>query len=268
MIALDRVSYYHAGRPLVHDVTHILAPGDVTVLLGANGAGKSSLIRLMSGEWKPARGTVTWNGESPVDRSRQFAARHRAVVSQHGASMFSFRVIDLVSLGRIPHNRQPDVIDYDIAMEALDLVGMASMANRSMTTLSGGERQRVHLARALAQLHEARLAQSGVLLLDEPTAHLDLAHQHKTLLLARRLASEGLAVLSVLHDLNLAATYADRVMLMHHGRLMAAGSIENVLTDSLLREVFEMEFTQFKQLSGRPYFVPVSPEMLYQTKES
>ena len=256
MIALDQVNVLRGGRTLVRDLSHDLEPGHMTVLLGANGAGKSTLIRLLSGEWKPADGRVVWEGENLNTRKPADLARRRAVVGQTPPQIFSFRVLDVVLLGRLPHTRYPDHHDLDIALEALELVGMSGMTERSVDTLSGGERQRVHFARAIAQLHEARRAGRGVLLLDEPTANLDLVHQQRVLELARRFAAEGLSVLAVLHDVNLAASFADRVMLMHEGRLLAAGSVALVLTCPLLREALHIDLEQVQHRSGRPVFIP------------
>jgi iron complex transport system ATP-binding protein len=259
MIALDHVNVQRGGRDLVRDLSHELKPGCVTVLLGANGAGKSTLIRLLSGEWQPAHGRVMWEGANLNTHRPADLARRRAVVGQTPPHIFSFRVLDVVLLGRLPHTRYPDAHDLDVALEALDLVGMAGMTERSVDTLSGGERQRVHFARAIAQLHEARRAGRGVLLLDEPTAHLDLVHQQRVLELARRFAAEGLSVLSVLHDVNLAASFADQIMLLHNGRLLAAGSVALVLTCPLLREALQIDLERVQHHSGRPVFIPSRP---------
>jgi len=258
MITLDHVSYSRCGRNLVSDVSHVLTPAKLTVLLGANGAGKSSLVRLMSGEWTPASGEVHWNG-TPLSRlSSKISAQRRAVVSQQHTSTFAFRVIDLILMGRLPHTRFTDCSDMDIACEALELVGLSGYADRRVNTLSGGEQQRAHLARALAQLHEARKSRSGILLLDEPTAHLDMGHQQRALQLARRLAGEGLTVMAVLHDVNLAAAYADQILLMHQGRLVASGSVLPVLTNPILSEVLQVDFEILPHPDGRPVFVPAS----------
>lgn len=257
MIAFDRVSVRRGGREVVSDVSFTLSAGEVTVLLGANGAGKSSVVRLLSGEWMPSEGAIVWGGRPLSDFSRERLARERAVVSQHGAAAFPLRVFDLVQLGRLPHAKRFGADDRRVVWEALEEVGVAAFASSSVETLSGGERQRVHLARALVQLHEARRARSGVLLLDEPTSHLDLAHQQNVLRIARRLAAGGMAVLAVLHDLNLAAAVADRVLLMKRGRLLAAGTANAVLSPSLLREALEVEIEAVGRAPGRMVFVPV-----------
>lgn len=256
MITLEQATVERGGRALVCGVDLVLQPGALMVILGANGAGKTSLVRLLSGEWRPTGGRVLWEGRPLADEDRTALARRRAVVSQHPGHDFPFRAIDLVLLGRLPHARHPDASDYAVAQGALEQAGIASHAARRMDTLSGGERQRVHLARALAQLHEARRARKGVLLLDEPTAHLDLAHQERALALARGLAREGLAVAAVLHDVNLASLYADRAVLMKDGRVLAAGEARCVLTRTLLGETLGLSLAEATGALGHPIFFP------------
>lgn len=266
MIALDQATVDRGGRRLLGDVTHALEPGRVTVLLGANGAGKTSLVRLMSGEWRPTAGRALWDG-APLERQpREALARRRAVVSQHMPLAFPLTVLDVVMLGRLPHGT-PGHRDEFVSRESLDLVGLSAFADRMYETLSGGERQRVHLARALAQLHEARERGSGVLLLDEPTAHLDLAQQRRTLTLARNLADQGVAVLAVLHDLNLAAACADAVLLLCGGRLVAAGSPSCVLTCTLLQAAFGVPVDVVHRPQGHPVFVPMTEPPSEQPEE-
>jgi iron complex transport system ATP-binding protein len=256
MIALEDVVVRRGGRTLINGISHAFAPGRITALLGANGAGKSTLVRLLGGIWQPDRGQVTWNGRDLRAVAPRHLARHRAVVGQHPSSGFAFRAIDLVLLGRIPHVRHPGRNDEAIAFRALDQVGLGALADRDVTTLSGGERQRVHLARALAQLEEARQAGHGVLILDEPTAHLDLAHQQLALRLARSVAADGVAVFVVLHDVNLAATHADQVLLLRAGRLLASGTPDCALTCPLLCETLQVQLACIHRPDGRPVFVP------------
>lgn len=264
MITLEQAAVERGGRALVRGADLVLQPGALTVILGANGAGKTSLVRLLSGEWQPTAGRVLWDGRPLAGVDRTALARRRAVVSQHPAHEFPFRAIELVLLGRLPHARHPDASDYAVAQEAMEQAGIASHAGRRVDTLSGGERQRVHLARALAQLHEARRARSGVLLLDEPTAHLDLAHQERALTLARRLAREGLAVAAVLHDINLAAQYADQAVLMQAGRVLASGAARHVMTRALLGEALGLSLAETTGAEGLPVFFP-SPTSSFST---
>ncbi|HMO50268.1 MAG TPA: heme ABC transporter ATP-binding protein [Kiritimatiellia bacterium] len=256
MIRLEHVSVVRSGRRILNSLDLTLADGGVTVVLGANGAGKSSIVRLISGEWRPDEGEVWWGNTRLSRMPRMELARRRAVVSQHHHHGFAFRVLDLVLLGRLPHTGQPEHDHLAIAGAALEHVGLADFADRSINTLSGGERQRVHLARALAQLHEARAEGRGLLVLDEPTAHLDLARQHHFLQLAHDLAHEGLAVVVVLHDLHAAADIADHIALLRGGRLLAYGSAEHVLTPALLSDAYTCRIERVRDDAGRLFFIP------------
>lgn len=258
MIALDHVTVERGANALLRDATLAVEPGAFTAILGANGAGKTSLVRVMSGEWTPTRGAVTWAGRPMAEEDRALIARRRAVVSQHTPVTFPFRAMELVLLGRLPHARYPADSDIAVATAAMEQAGIASHARRRVDTLSGGERQRVYVARAIAQLHEARRVGAGLLLLDEPTAHLDLAHQERTLGIARTLAGEGLTVVAVLHDVNLAAAYADRIVLMKHGRLLAVGTPSDVLTPALLREALGVSLDEIRRPGAPSVFVPHS----------
>jgi len=256
MIAVDRVSCVRGGRPLLEDVSLTLRPGSITAILGPNGAGKSTLIRLVSGEWHPDSGGIRWNNNALSDIPRMQLARQRAVVSQQIPSLFSFRVYDVVAMGRVPHAGLHPRKEQDIIADAMEATGVHALADRSINTLSGGERQRAHWARALAQLHEARLAGAGALLLDEPTAHLDVAQQQNVLALIRNLARDGLALLVVLHDINHAACCADQVILLRNGRVQKAGATANTLSTALLRDVFNADFEKIYTSSGQGRFMP------------
>lgn len=231
------------GRALLDRVSLSLAPGRVTAVIGPNGAGKSTLLRILSGELAPDSGSVAFWERPLSDWPVEVLARHRAVLPQESDLSFPFRVEEVVRLGRIPHPGGGDSsADHALAREALAQVDLTAFADRLYPTLSGGEKQRVHLARALAQLRpdpaESPPA-ARLLLLDEPTASLDLAHQHAVLSLARDLARrENVAVLAVLHDLNLALAYADDLVALSGGRVAAAGDIAHTLSPALVGEVF------------------------------
>jgi iron complex transport system ATP-binding protein len=215
----------------VLDAVDLTAPaGAVTGLVGPNGSGKSTLLRVLAGTDPPDAGDVRLSGAAPV-ATRRDRARAVAVMEQDGASDTDLTVADVVALGRLPHRGRlspasPE--DAAVCARALATVGLTGTEHRRWRTLSGGERQRVHVARVLAQ-------QAGVLLLDEPTNHLDVQHQHELLTL---LARTGTTVVVVLHDLALAARYCDRLLVLHEGRAVAAGTPQAVLTARTLREVF------------------------------
>jgi iron complex transport system ATP-binding protein len=224
-----------------------VAAGEVVALLGPNGAGKTTLLRVLSGEEPPDEGQVQLLGR-PLHRwpPRQLA-RIRAVLSQSCSLDFGFTVFEVALMGRMPHVEHRETPrDLDIVGAALEAAGVAHLSERIYTTLSGGERQRVQLARVMAQLGEppAAVAEpSGpprLLLLDEPTSNLDVAHQHAALTLARDQARAGAAVLAVLHDLNLAGQYADRLALLRDGQLVTCGPPAEVLTFDNIWRVFEV----------------------------
>jgi iron complex transport system ATP-binding protein len=233
------------GRWLLDGVDLTLAAGEVLVLLGANGAGKSTLLKCLAGEILPEQGQVLLNGRALGRWRPADAARRRAVLPQASPLSFPFTALEVVLMGRIPHGGlqgSAGAADLGIAAAALAATEVAHLAERRYTTLSGGERQRVHLARVLAQLWEPLPGgEPQWLLLDEPTASLDLAHQHGVLTLARRWAADPTArrgVLVVLHDLNLAAQYAERIAVLKEGRLLISGTPAAVLTPGLIEAAF------------------------------
>ncbi len=240
MIVADSLSIRAGRRWLLRDVSLALRPGEVLALIGPNGAGKSTLLGALAGERRPDAGAVLFDG-SPVAALPPLAlARRRAVMRQSAALAFPLPASQVVALGRLPWHATPGAAQDEAAVAAaMDAAGITALAAQPYATLSGGERQRVHLARALAQLHGAG---RGALLLDEPTASLDMRHAAGLLLRLRRLAAEGLAVLVVLHDLNEAAHVADRVALLAHGQLRALGAPAEVLTPDRLAEVYGLAF--------------------------
>lgn len=220
------------GVPVVHGVDLEVRAGEVLALLGPNGAGKSTLLGTLAGDHRPAAGDVELAGR-PVDRwSVRDLARHRAVLPQHTAVSFPFTVAEVVAMGRAPWAGTPQEVDDDAAVaEALEACDVTHLADRTVPTLSGGERARVGLARVLAQ-------RVGLLLLDEPTAALDLHHQEMVMARARTHADAGGAVVVVLHDLTLAGAWADRLCLLSRGTVAAAGEPADVLTPEGLSAVY------------------------------
>lgn len=239
MLRLDNVTVRIGDATLIADVSAAVAPGTLTAVVGPNGAGKTTLLRVASGELRPSAGTVRLDERplSSVPEAEQ--ARRRAVLPQASRLHFSFSARAVVLMGRTPHTTGGETdADWQIADAALDAVGMTDYADRDLPTLSGGEQQRVHLARALAQIWTPPADGHRYLLLDEPTASLDLAHQQRVLRTARAFAEGGVGVLAILHDLNLAAQWADRVVVMDEGQVHAKGTPEAVLTPSCIHDVF------------------------------
>jgi iron complex transport system ATP-binding protein len=248
------------GRALLASVDVAVAPGRVTVLIGPNGAGKTTLLRLLSGEIAPTRGEVRLDGAPMRAFSAAELARRRAVVPQASTVAFPFTVREVVMLGvTVPGLSLPDAAASRRVDVALDAVGLMPFADRLCSTLSGGERQRVHIARALCQLAAGsrRRTESGCLLLDEPTASLDLSVQGQVLSAMRRQAEEGHAVLAILHDLNLAAAVADHLVLLAAGRVAKAGAPHDVLRDDVLSESYGCHVAANRvPHNGRPFVLP------------
>jgi iron complex transport system ATP-binding protein len=241
VIAAQGLGVRAGAATLLRDVSLELMPGEVLAVVGPNGAGKSTLLRALSGERPPDAGEVTMEGVALSAWSPRDLARRRAVVSQHVALAFPMAAAEVVALGRLPWHATAEAARDGAAVEAaLRAAGVAHLAARAHASLSGGERQRVQLARALAQLDGAR--RPAALLLDEPTASLDVRHRAALLALLRRLAGEGLAVLVVLHDLNEAAFVADRVAVLAEARLVALGGAAEVLVPPLLEAVYGVPF--------------------------
>ena len=261
MMQAEAVSYVVGGRKLIDNVTLGLKPGRLVVIVGPNGAGKSPLLRMMTGELKPTSGRITCEGQDIAGMSADALARRRAVVVQHSVLAFPFTVLEVVLLGiTVPGLQPPSRSARQSAITMLERLGLSHLTDRVYTNLSGGERQRVHIARALCQLEAARIApEESVLFVDEPTSSLDIAHQIVVLQELRRQAAEGRAVLAVLHDLNLAAGYADQIQLLSDGRTLASGPAAEVLTDRLLSEAFRCSVRMnTPPMNGIPFMLPQS----------
>ncbi|MET0812303.1 MAG: heme ABC transporter ATP-binding protein [Microbacterium sp.] len=240
-----------ASRAILDDVDLELRAGEVHALVGPNGAGKSTLFGVVAGDLGCDAGDVHLDGIPLADIPARELARLRGVLLQQNAVSFPFTAEQVVRMGRAPWARTPAADDDDRAVaRAMADTDVVAYAHRSVSSLSGGERARVALARVLAQ-------DTGILLLDEPTAALDLRHQEDVLRLARGRASEGAAVAVVLHDLNAALAYADRVTLLSDGRVAATGAPVDVLTADRIAAVYEQAVDVFPHpVTGVPLVVP------------
>lgn len=228
-------------REIVRDVSLAVSPGRVVAVIGPNGVGKSTLLRTMAGERAPDAGEVRINGTDIAHLDAAALSRVRAVLAQSLSLSAPFPVDTIVRLGIPAHVRENDAAA--LVRRGLEAVDLARALDRPITQLSGGEQQRIHAARALVQLwSQGEHGGPRYLLLDEPTSHLDPAHQLSVMELARAHARAGGGVLAVLHDLNLAAAVADDIAILHEGRLAAFGRPVDVLTPALLEQVYGVPF--------------------------
>lgn len=239
-LVLRQVSASPWGQPLLQGIHLVLEAGTILALAGPNGAGKSSLLQLMSGDIPPHSGEISLNNRKLSDWSVQERARLLAVLPQMSLLNFPYTVEEVVMLGRTPHSSGLHR-DREITEQALKLTDTLSLKHRLYTQLSGGEKQRTQLARVFAQVYDSEQLSGRLLLLDEPTSALDLAHQQQVLLAVRDMARRGCAVVLVIHDLNLAASIADQLLVLDNGRQVALGSPEDTLTPGLFRDVFNVE---------------------------
>ncbi|WFB37714.1 heme ABC transporter ATP-binding protein [Kiritimatiellota bacterium B12222] len=258
MMDLQQVSVIRNKRHILSEINFQLTPGQVSVVIGLNGAGKSSLVRLLSGAWKPSAGHILWNQQPLSLLNPATIAKFRAVVNQQSDLRFEFSVREVVEMGGYPHRSLSKATREKEVDQALTEVDLLSFANASATRLSGGEQKRMLLARALVQLHLSRKNGDGLLILDEPTAHLDIRHQEKLLETIRARAAEGLTVFAVLHDLNHATRVADQIILLQQGKLLAAGAVQDVMTPALLSQAFGTPLEQVHFQGRLPHWLPVN----------
>lgn len=251
MLRAINASCYRHRVCLLQPLSLDFPGGAVHAILGPNGAGKSTLLRLLSGEWACSGGRVELQGRSLPDWPLPELARVRAVLPQMHALSFPFSAREVVKLGRLHAQRHTD--DEALVDAALQACGVDSLQVRLYTQLSGGERARVQLARALAQIWDADPSADRYLLLDEPTAHLDLAYQHACLRLARQWAAGGVGVIVVLHDPNLALAYADTASLLSGGQLIAHGTARDVVTPEHMQQVFGLRTRLLESPDGAPW---------------
>jgi len=240
ILEVSGVACAYDGTEVLSDVTLRLSPGDFVAVAGPNGSGKSTLIRALSRVLRPRLGSALLDGSDLYAIPARQAAQAIAVLPQETSVEFEFSCEEVVLMGRAPHLGRFETereVDRAAAREAMERTSTWELRKRPIQELSGGERQRVLLARAFAQ-------EPKILLLDEPTAHLDLSFQVQILRLVRSLRDEKkTAVLASLHDLNLAAAYADRIVILSKGRIAAAGTPQEVLVEPVLRPVFGPEVT-------------------------
>lgn len=260
MIRATGLSYSAGQRALASSIELEIRSGEVLAVLGPNGAGKTTVLRLLTGELQPSQGVVLLDDKPLPHYSTADLARRRAVLPQSESLRFGFLGHEVVALGRYPWGGGSGPSESSIVTEAMRAAGALEFAERRYTQLSGGERTRIQLARVFAQIWNPGDERRRFLLLDEPTANLDLAHQHEVLSAVRRFASTGVGVVMVLHDLNLAQRYADRVLLLHEGRMLACGRPEDVLTTETIRRIFDVDVDFLRGGPSDPLWIAVRPK--------
>ncbi|MDX2066745.1 MAG: ABC transporter ATP-binding protein [Fimbriimonadaceae bacterium] len=249
-LRVERLSVHYGDEPVLREVNLAVSPGECVALLGPNGAGKSTLLLSVLGAIPAVSGSVTMGGVPLSDRSAKARARAFAYVPQDSAIPFDYRVRDFVAMGRFPHAAGlfETHEDWRAIADAMAQAECAAFADRRLSELSGGERQRVALARAIAQA-------APIWLLDEPTSHLDIAHQRQLVGLARQHVGRGGSVIAVVHDINLATDLADRIVLLQRGVVRLDAPVDEALASPVLDEVFESHFQRL-DADGRMVVIP------------
>ncbi len=259
MIKIRNVHISRGGSPILKNISLTIRPGEVVAVVGANGAGKSTLLQAIAGALLPTQGLISLNGKALADWPATQLARVRGILSQKIALSFAFPVIEVVKLGRHPYSQLLSTQENEaIAWHCLQQVGMEEFAYRNMHTLSGGEQQRVHFARVLAQIYQPHSEETSYILLDEPTSSLDLYQQHQLLQMAKNLSTQRrVGIFVILHDLNLAAQYADHVLLLKKGKTISQGPPEEVFTQAHIYQGFNVRTEVMKPPTHDQVFIKI-----------
>ncbi len=247
VLRCEQIAVEMNGKTLLRDVAFDVQPGEIVALIGPNGAGKSTLMAALAGDIVPDRGSVFLHGRDLLAYRPKELALLRAVLPQQSIVQFAFTAREIVQMGRSPHG-DGDSLAVELALSQTD---SAQLASQIFPTLSVGEQARVTLARVLAQ-------ETPLLLLDEPTAALDLRHQQMVMDIARDLADQGVTIVVIVHDLNYAASFADRVVLLQNGRVAAIGTPDEVMTETILERIFACQVQVTRHpLQDRPMVLPL-----------
>lgn len=250
-IITDSLCVTLADKPLLNDISLTIPAGQLTILIGPNGAGKSTLLKTCTGDIAPSAGSITINQQAINEYSTEQLSVLRAVMTQDYTMGFNFTVEEMVSMGCFAYEQKISQAQRQcIVDEVMKFMHISILSHQHFTTLSGGEQQRTQLARVLAQLwHPHESPTSRYLFLDEPTSSLDIFHQYQVLELAKELTQRNIGVLAVIHDLSLAASFADNLVLLERGNVVKQGKPAEVLQPSFLSEVYGIS-AQFFQYSG------------------
>jgi iron complex transport system ATP-binding protein len=253
----EKLSLHSENKVRLQNISCEIRPGELCIIIGPNGSGKTSLIKLLAGELTPSQGQVTLDNVNLHDWHPGELAQRRAVMPQHATLDFPFRVRDVVALGRSPYPRDVQK-DAALVAQAMHYFDIDALGDRMYTTLSGGERQRVHLARVWVQLSDPGGEFPRYLLLDEPTSALDMRHQRELLSRLKQSVSGGqMGVVAVLHDLGSAARYADHLILLNEGELVAAGTCEQVMTPENIQAIYQIPVEFLSYTRGENHVIAV-----------
>lgn len=252
-IELNHVSFAINRKPILQDINFKVIPGELHILLGQNGAGKSSLFKLLCGDIKPNTGSILMDGNNLEKWTAKDLSMVRSVLTQDYELNFPFLVSEVVELGRIQYPLEKEK-NAQAINESLQITEMNSFINRDYSTLSGGEKQRTQYSRALSQIWDDPFK---YLLLDEPTSGMDLANQIKVLEVSRMMAKKGYGVLIILHDLNLAFQYADRITFIKDGSICASGSPRDLIDPNLLKNIYGVHLEMITTEHGM-FFIPIN----------
>ncbi|MBI1342637.1 MAG: heme ABC transporter ATP-binding protein [Terrimonas sp.] len=256
MLEITNLFYQFGKKEILKGITTRFKPGMLHVIVGPNGCGKSTLMKVFSGESVAGKGLVKYFGKDIATYEKSALAKSRAVMSQQPELYFPLTVAEIVMMGRYPHfNLKPTSEDEAICHQAMEKMELLAFAERDYLTLSGGEKQRVHFARILCQIWGAYEGECKGLFLDEAVSHLDLKHQHQLLQEAKKLSGLGSLVICILHDLNLAITYADRILMMKEGRIRQELDDPYTINPGMVREIFEVDAQIVKRQSNRPVII-------------
>lgn len=257
MLRADNISYSIGKKQMLKNVSARFLPGEFTMIVGPNGSGKSTFLKIFSGEISDFEGTVHYNEKSIHSITKEELAACRAVMSQQTELGFPLTVEEVVMMGRYPHfTFKPGKKDLAVCDEVIGRMNLHSFTGRNYTTLSGGEKQRVQYARVLAQIWEPPANGYRYLFLDEPLNNLDIAYQQDFLQLANHLKNEKTILVAVMHDINLATHYADKILFFKDGALAAAGTPRELVSESLIAEIFNVKTTVIANpLNGQPLII-------------
>lgn len=252
VLSITQLNVTAWGTSLLEGINLEVEAGNILSIIGPNGAGKTTLLNTIRNSIQPTSGQVLLSGVKINQWANAELAKHFAVLPQQSLLNFPFAVEEVVSLGRIPHS-SGNLVDGKIVEEVANLLDITHLFGRSYTRLSGGEKQRVQLARVMAQIWRAEDSGERLLLLDEPTNALDLGHQRQLMQLIRKFAQQGVAVVMVMHDIDLAASYSDEILALSCGRSIAQGKAEDVVVPDVLKTLYGVEIDVLQHpKTGRP----------------